>query len=120
MKKTDVKESLLIITQMLAGIHQKMEELDQRIASLEGHDEEDEDVCECGANHQKELAEMIGHVVNIELKDSKAGPWFLVMTVGPASLLVQELTKPSAPEKIGDPRWYTLNEINRITMEKSL
>lgn len=122
MKKSDVKEALSLITDMLAGIHVKLQELDNRLADIEAvEDLEEDEVCtECGRSHQKELADMIGHIVHIQLKDSEAGPWFFVMCTGHSSLMLQELTKPDVGEKIGDPKWYSLNEIERITMEKTL
>lgn len=122
MKKTDVKEALSIITDMLAKIHVKLQDLDNRLSDLEAlTDMEGGELCECGNDHSKELADLIGQVVHIELKDDKAGPWFFVMTTANSSLMVQELTKPDGiREKIGDPKWYALNEINRITVEKSL
>lgn len=120
MKKSDVKEALSLITDMLAGIHVKLQELDNRLADIEAGEDLEDDVCECGQSHKQELADMIGHIVHIELKDSEAGPWFFVMCTGHSSLMLQELTRPDIGEKIGDPKWYSLNEIERITMEKTL
>jgi hypothetical protein len=121
-KKTDVKEALSLITDMLAKIHVKLQDLDNRLLDLEAlTDTEGGELCECGHDHSKELADLIGQVVHIELKDDKAGPWFFVMTTANSSLMVQELTKPDGiREKIGDPKWYALNEINKITVEKTL
>ncbi len=124
MKKTDVKEALSSITDMLAKIHVKLQDLDSRLSDLEALEEVEgmnSELCECGHDHSKELADLIGQVVHIELKDDKAGPWFFVMTTANSSLMVQELTKPDGiREKIGDPKWYALDEINRITVEKTL
>jgi len=121
-KKNEVKEALSLITDMLAKVHVKLQELDDRVSDIEACDElEQDEVCtECGRSHKKELADLIGQVVHIELKDSTAGPWFFVMCTGHSSLMVQELTKPDIGEKIGDPKWYALDEINKITVEQTL
>jgi len=121
-KKNEVNEALSLITDMLATMTVKLKELDDRVSDIEACDEQEEDeVCTgCGRSHKKDLADLIGQVVHIELKDSTAGPWFFVMCTGHSSLMVQELTKPDIGEKIGDPKWYALNEINRITVEQTL